>query len=108
MMGFMKQIDKKEFEKTIAMKVPVLIEFWSSSCIACDKAETFLKKLNEVYRSKVIIAKIDVLNNLDLVKKYDVLKVPTFILFKDSNELHRIVGFKNDVEFEKQIRPFIK
>jgi len=87
---------------------PVLIEFWSPLCTVCDKAEVFLEKLQKSYKSKFVVAKINIDNANELIEKYSIAKLPTFILFKGSDILTRCVGFKEGLELEKLIRNHVK
>jgi thioredoxin-like negative regulator of GroEL len=88
--------------------VPILIEFWSPLCTVCIKAESFLNKLEQAYKGKIILAKINIDNSAQLNELYSINKLPTFILFKNSVELVRVTGFKNEIELEKAIRQYVK
>jgi thioredoxin 1 len=105
-----KSLTLEEFNLAIKSFVPILIEFWSQLCTACENAEQYLEKLELVYRGKMIVARVDI-NNLSLNQLNDVYsinKLPTFILFKNSIELVRVTGFRNEIELEKAIRQYLK
>jgi thioredoxin 1 len=88
--------------------IPVLVEFWSPVCNVCEKAEKYLEKLEQAYKDKIIVVKVNVNDDLQLLELYNIRRIPTFVLFRNSLELARVVGFKSDDEIEKTIRNIIK
>jgi thioredoxin-like negative regulator of GroEL len=100
----MKDLSLEEFEETIKSSTSTLIEFWSPACFACIDAETFLLKLEQAYKNRCNLAKVNV-EQSDLIATYNLIKLPTFILFKNSVELARVTGYKNkENDIERIIR----
>lgn len=83
-----------------------LIEFWHETCSACVLSESFLAELKEAYKAKCSVGKINISEENNLIKTYNISKLPTFILFKNSVVLDRIDGYKKN-EIEKMIRNHI-
>jgi thioredoxin 1 len=104
----MKSLTYDEFENTIKSFVPVLVEFWSPVCTVCEKAEVYLRKLEQVYQNKITITRINIDSATQLIDIYSIRKLPTFVIFKNSIELARVVGFKNEIELEREVRKHIK
>lgn len=104
----MKSLTSEEFNSEIQSFIPVLIEFWDVSCKICAKAEIFMNKLEQAYKGKLFIAKINLADALVLLDLYSVSKLPTFILFRSGRELTRSIGFRDEITLEKTIREFIK
>ena len=100
----MKFISIEEMNSVIKSEIPVIIEFWGSTCTACYKADNFLLRLEQSYKTKFKIFQIDAESNLQLLEKYSVTKLPTFVVFQNNAEKTRIVGFKSEMELEKNIR----
>ena len=100
----MKNLSFEEFKVAIDSVLPVLIEFWSPACFACDKAEPYLIKLENAYKSKFTVAKTNINDAVQLVDMFSISKLPTFILFKETKELMRVVGFGNGDLLEREIR----
>ena len=84
-----------------------MIMFWSYDCLACDAANQHLFKLSDAYGSKVDFLKIDSQENLDIVKSYGIITIPTFIFYRNNKNLARIEGFKKKFEIERKIREFL-
>jgi thioredoxin 1 len=104
----MKKLNYEEFNISISSLSPILIEFESSLCSVCEKANLFLKKLENAYNNKIIISKINIDEQISLISTYSLIKIPTFIFFKNSLELTRIVGFKDGIEIERFLRTLLK
>ncbi len=67
-------------------------------------AEPVLEELSETYKSKVLIAKLDVDANGPTSQKYSVMSIPTTILFIKGQEVGRQVGFAGKQAFEELIK----
>jgi thiol-disulfide isomerase/thioredoxin len=93
---------EKEFNSLIVDKV--LIEFTAPECHACSLAEPFLIELEKAYPFKIGL--VDITYNFNIMRKYNVTVVPTFIMFEEQKELFRINGFRNKFDIEKQLRRF--
>jgi thioredoxin 1 len=91
-------------EKVLKSSLPVLVDFWAAWCGPCRMAAPVLDELSEEYKDKVGIAKIDVDSNSESTQKYNVLSIPTTILFKNGEEVDRQVGFAGKEAFEKVIK----
>ena len=96
--------DKDFEEKVLKSSAPVFVDFWATWCGPCKMAEPILEELSETYKDKVVIAKIDVDMNQQNPQKYNVLSIPTTILFKDGKEIGRQVGFAGKSSFEDLIK----
>ena len=85
------------------MKVKVL-DFtgkWCSTCIVLDKI--LKSEVIPKYKNKVKFIKIDIEKNEDLIKKYEILSVPTLILLKDNKEIWRKSGSITKSEVIKKL-----
>ncbi len=65
--------------------VPVLVDYWAEWCGPCKAIAPLLEEVAKEYNGKVKVAKVNVDENQDLAKKYNVRAIPTLMLFKDGN-----------------------
>jgi len=98
-------ISDKDFEeKVINSQTPVLVDFWAPWCGPCKMVEPVLNELSEDYGNKIAIVKINVDENGETPQKYQVMSIPTAVLFKDGEEVGRLVGFAGKKGFRDLIR----
>ena len=79
---------------------------WCSSCIVLDKI--LESEIIPKYKNKVKFVKIDIEENEDLTKQYDILSVPTLILLKDDKEIWRKSGSITKEEIIEQLNKIAK
>ncbi|PIR03932.1 MAG: thioredoxin [Candidatus Magasanikbacteria bacterium CG11_big_fil_rev_8_21_14_0_20_39_34] len=79
--------------EVLQSSVPVLVDFWASWCGPCQKMLPIVEELSqEMDASKVKIAKMNVEENQMTTGKYEVMSIPTFILFKGGEAVARTEG----------------
>ena len=91
-------------EKVLKSTLPVLVDFYADWCGPCKMAEPVLDELSKTYKDKTIIVKINIDQNNDTPGKYNVMSIPTTVLFKDGKEIGRQVGFGGKKAFEDLIK----
>lgn len=91
---------KAESVKTIAKKLPRLLELGSDKCVPCKMMAPILDDLAQEYKDKLNVEFIDVWKNREAGEKYNIKSIPTQIFFDSKEkEIFRHVGYfpKEDI-----------
>ena len=108
-MGSIMQLSDATFNEEIGSSTePVLVDFWAEWCGPCKMIAPILEEIAEEHDGKVRIAKVNVDDNPNLAMKFNVMSIPTMIVFKDGVEDHRIVGAKGKPQLLDDLRPYIQ
>lgn len=85
-------LDATNFQAEIASEKPVLVDFWAEWCGPCRLVAPILDEIAGEYAEKITIGKLNVDENPQIQGSYDIMSIPTMILFKDGVEKKRIIG----------------
>lgn len=87
------RVTKNDFnEKVLLNKLPVVVDFYSDSCVACKKLAPVLGGLEDDYEGKLEVVKVNTNFDLELAEKYNVTANPTILLINNGEEIDRRVG----------------
>src|SRR3970282_1739022 len=85
-------LNDSNFNDTISGETPILVDFWAEWCGPCRLVAPVLDEIAKAYTGKISIAKRNVDETPRLSATFDVMSIPTMILFKDGVEKKRIIG----------------
>ena len=101
-------VSDSSFDKEVVKaEKPVLVDFWAEWCGPCKMIAPVLEKLAEEYASSLKIVKLDVDNNPGAPERFEVMSIPTMILFKDGKPVERMVGYVPRQRLVNKIKPYI-
>lgn len=86
---------------------PVLLEFGATWCAPCKRLEPELEKLATGLSGRVDLAKLDVDESANLTMQYQVMSVPTLILFVGGEAKQRMTGFQPKDRVQEKIEPYL-
>lgn len=95
-------------EEVLESDIPVLVEFYSDSCIPCKQLSPILGDLEEEYEDRLAVVKVNVNFEQQLAGQYDILASPTILFFKDGEEKKRIRGLVKKAELEEVVKEVIE
>lgn len=100
-MGAEITLTKDSFEdEVLKSDIPVLVDFWADWCVPCKMVAPILEEISEDYKGKIKIAKFNVDQGAEIASEYNVVSIPTLLLFKGGEIVEQKIGAgsKKDIE----------
>ncbi len=96
------------FDETVAgSDTPVLVDFWAEWCGPCKMIAPTLAEIATEQKGKLTIGKLNVDDNPDTARRFDVMSIPTLLVFKDGQQVKRLVGAKGKGQLLQDLAEFI-
>jgi len=94
-MGNIGDVTDQEFQgKVLDSETPVLVDFWAEWCVPCHMVSPTVAEIGDEQGEKLQVVKLNIDDNPDATRRYGVMSIPSLILFKDGEEVARVVGAK--------------
>ena len=78
---------------------PLLMDFWATWCAPCRMMAPMLDQLAADFKGKFLVRKIDTALYPKILPKYNVMGIPTFVIFRQGKEIWRNAGALNKKQF---------
>ncbi|MCL4414223.1 MAG: thioredoxin [Acidimicrobiales bacterium] len=88
-------------------EVPILVDFWAEWCGPCKMVAPILDELAIEYAGKLTIAKLDIDENLEVTRRFEVMSIPTLMLFVDGEPRVRVVGARGKAQLLQEIQAYL-
>jgi thioredoxin 1 len=107
-MSDMVQVTDADFDSDVlGNDKPVLLDFWAPWCGPCRMMEPILKELAEEYGDKIVIGKLNVDENPATAQKFDVLSIPTLLIFAEGEVAKKLVGAMPKKKLVDELAPWV-
>ena len=85
-------VDASTFDDLLTSDLPVLVDFWAPWCGPCRALAPVIDEIADEFDGRLKVAKVNVDENQDLAMQYGVMSIPTLVMLKGGEEVHRMVG----------------
>lgn len=100
-------ITDSNYAEAVASGKPMVLDFWATWCGPCRMVAPIIESLAEQYADQVIVGKVDVDENEELVSKFGIRNVPTVFFIKDGQVVDKIVGAAAKPAYEEKIKAML-
>lgn len=80
--------------EVLGSETPVLVDFWAEWCGPCRQVSPILEEIAEENPGKLTVAKLNIDENPEITREYQVMGIPTMLLFKGGELVKQITGAK--------------
>ena len=102
------KITEQNFEEEVVKSnIPVLVDFYSDSCIACKKLAPALGDVEDDYEGKLYVYKVNTNFDKELAKEYQIAANPTLLFVKNAEVLDRKIGAHTLVELKTWVEALL-
>ena len=99
--------DKSFDQDVLKSDKPVLVDFWATWCGPCKMVAPVLEEIAGEHADKLTVAKLDIDANPDIARKYQIMSVPTMMLFQGGEPVKQIVGAKPKAAMLAELSPVL-
>jgi thioredoxin 1 len=96
------------FDESVgSAETPIVIDFWAEWCGPCKMIAPALEEIANEQSGRIRIAKLNVDDNPDTARRFDVMSIPTLLVFQDGQPVKRLVGAKGKGQLLQDLSEFI-
>lgn len=107
-MALIGDVTDEDFDaRVLKSDTPVLVDFWAEWCVPCHMVSPVVEEIAREKDEALRVAKLNIDENPGATRRYGVMSIPSLILFKDGEEVARVVGARGKDALLREIDPHL-
>lgn len=107
-MANIKEVDEKTFQtEVLDSEIPVLVDFWAPWCGPCQMISPMLEAVAEKMGDSLKIVKLNTDENMNTAQNYEIMAIPSLLVFKKGEVVERIVGVQPQPQLEAKLQQIV-
>ena len=99
-----KELTTTDFDTEINADIPVVVEFYTPTCVHCKKLAKVLEEVSQELEGQALIVKVNAAEESILQSRYDVVHVPTLLFIKNGEVKNRLEGEVHPLVLKEEIK----
>ena len=95
-------------EEVLKSDIPVLVDLWAPWCGPCKAIGTTVSEIDEEYNGKLKVVKLNIDQSPELATKYNIMSIPTLLVFKKGQKVDSIIGAMPQDALEEKIGVYLE
>ena len=108
-MSSIKEVNEKTFQsEVLESDIPVLVDFWAPWCGPCQMVSPILEAVAEKMGDKLKVVKLNTDENMNTAQNYEIMAIPSLLVFKKGEVIERIVGVQPQPQLEAKLQEILE
>ena len=108
MAGNIQEFTAANFEQAVLKSdKPVLVDFWAVWCGPCRQVAPVVEALAGKWGGTAKVGKVNVDDHPSIAERYNIMSIPTLMLFKNGEVVERVVGFASQAALEQKFQQYV-